>query len=206
MAMQRLPTADDTPSRREMTKLTNRARLYDAALELFAERGYAAVTVEDVCGRADIGRATFFRLYGTKSGLLGEFNRRLAIEARARVDRLDPHTSAAALGEVQRTLCDAWAHSGAGLREMAQEYIHTVSLAAGTRASQPDLHSLVAEIVRDGQTRGEVVARPNAEFVAWVVLASLTSAVATWLGTPETMRRRSDETLRLLCSGLLTAD
>lgn len=190
-------------SRREMTKLTNRSRLYDAAVELFAERGYSPVTVEDICGRADVGRATFFRLYGTKSGLLAEFNRRLATEARSRVEQLGSAGTAVALREVQRTVCDAWTQSGAGLREMAQEYIHTVSLAAGAGASQPDLHALVSGIVREGQASGEVVAKPNPDFIAWVLLASLTSAIATWLGTPETMRRRSEETLQLLFTGML---
>ena len=193
-------------SRREQTKQTNRGRIYDAALELFAERGYSTVTVEDICARADVGRATFFRLYGTKSGLLEEFNLRLAVEARTRVERLGTPTAAAALQEVQRTICDAWASSGRGLREMAEEYIHTVSLAAGAGASQPDLHVLVSSIIRAGQASGEVVAKPNPDFIAWVVIAALCSATATWLGTPETMRRRSTETLQLLFSGMLTEE
>ena len=193
-------------SRREQTKQTNRGRLYDAALELFAERGYSAVTIEDICARADVGRATFFRLYGTKSGLLEEFNSRLAAQARARVEQLPSPTTAEALTEVQRTISDAWSSSGAGLREMAEEYIHTVSLAAGAGASQPDLHVLVSSIVRAGQARGEVVAKPNPDFIAWVVIAALCSATATWLGTPDTMRRRSTETLQLLFAGMLAGE
>ncbi|HET9692522.1 MAG TPA: hypothetical protein VFP61_15335, partial [Acidimicrobiales bacterium] len=98
-----------------------------------------------------------------------------------------------------------WLAAGAGLREVAREYIHTVSLAAGTRtrSTSPDLHQLVSSIVRDGQARGEVVANPTPDFIAWVLLASLSSAIATWLGTPETLRRRSEETLQLLFTGLL---
>ncbi len=192
-----------SPSRREQTKQVNRARLYDAALELFAERGYSAATVEDICGRARVGRATFFRLYGTKSGLLEEFNRRLAREARRRVEQLPAATTSEALSEIQRAISDAWSSAGAGLQEMAEEYIHTVSLAVGAGASQPDLHALVSSIVRAGQSRGEVVAKPNPDFIAWVMIAALCSAAATWLGAPETMRRRSTETLHLLFSGML---
>ena len=193
-------------SRREETKTANRARLYDAALALFAEHGYGAVTVDAICERADVGRATFFRLFGSKGGLLSEFNYRLALDARRRIETLGPSPSAAAaLTEVQRCLCDAWLTAGAGLREVAREYMESVSLAAGTRtrSTQPDLHSLVSEIVRHGQTTGEVVADPTPDFIAWVVLASLSSAIATWLGAPDTLRRRSEETLRLMFSGLL---
>jgi AcrR family transcriptional regulator len=193
-------------TRREQTKQANRARLYDAAVELFAEHGYAEISVDAICGRAEVGRATFFRLYGSKGGLLSEFNRRLASDARRRVEALGSAArTAVALREVQRSMCDAWTQSGAGLREVARDYIHSVSLAAGTstRSSQPDLHQLVSSIVRTGQERGEVVAQPTPDFIAWVLLASLSSAIATWLGTPETMRRRSDETLELLFGGLL---
>lgn len=34
--------------------------------------------MDDICVRAQVGRATFFRCYGSKAGLLAEFNRRLA--------------------------------------------------------------------------------------------------------------------------------
>ncbi|HET9691742.1 MAG TPA: helix-turn-helix domain-containing protein, partial [Acidimicrobiales bacterium] len=84
------------PSRREQTKLANRGRLYDAALDLFAEHGYSEVSVEQICERADVGRATFFRLFGSKGGLLSEFNRRLATDARGRVEGLGPAASTAA--------------------------------------------------------------------------------------------------------------
>jgi AcrR family transcriptional regulator len=43
-----------------------RARIEQAALELFRSRGFDRVTVEDVCVRAGVAPATFYRHFGTK--------------------------------------------------------------------------------------------------------------------------------------------
>ena len=63
---------------RERKKQRVREEIYNAALDLLAEQPYDKVSVDDICARAQVGRATFFRFYGTKAGLLAEFNRRLA--------------------------------------------------------------------------------------------------------------------------------
>jgi AcrR family transcriptional regulator len=41
-----------------------------AALELFTERGFDAVSVSDIAERAEVGRTTFFRYFGDKQEVL----------------------------------------------------------------------------------------------------------------------------------------
>jgi AcrR family transcriptional regulator len=61
-----LPTA----GRRERADAArNRARVLDAARELFAERGAANVTMEDVARRAGVAKGTLFHRFGDRSGL-----------------------------------------------------------------------------------------------------------------------------------------
>jgi len=46
------------------------ARIERVALELFRARGFDHVTVEDVCGRAGVSPATFYRHFGTKDAVV----------------------------------------------------------------------------------------------------------------------------------------
>ncbi|PXY25270.1 hypothetical protein BAY59_25010 [Prauserella coralliicola] len=51
---------------RERKQQRVREQIIKAAFELFAERGYAHVTVADIAERAEVGRTTFFRYFGDK--------------------------------------------------------------------------------------------------------------------------------------------
>jgi AcrR family transcriptional regulator len=57
---------DQRPPLAERKRLQARARIVHAADELFAEHGFAAVSVADIADRADVGRTTFFRHFGDK--------------------------------------------------------------------------------------------------------------------------------------------
>ncbi|TCU06810.1 TetR/AcrR family transcriptional regulator [Rhizobium sullae] len=46
-----------------------RALLQDALIALIPERGYAAITVEDICRKANVGRSTFYAHYTSKDEL-----------------------------------------------------------------------------------------------------------------------------------------
>lgn len=49
--------------------LRTRALLQDALIALIPQRGYAAITVEDICEKANIGRSTFYTHYAGKDEL-----------------------------------------------------------------------------------------------------------------------------------------
>jgi len=51
---------------RERKQQRARDEIVAAAYELFAQRGYADVTVADIAERAEVGRTTFFRYFGDK--------------------------------------------------------------------------------------------------------------------------------------------
>ncbi|WP_374984267.1 TetR/AcrR family transcriptional regulator [Streptomyces fradiae] len=60
-----------SPSRAEKALLTRR-RMLDAAARLFAERGWARTTVEDVARTAGVGVQTVYFTFGNKRALLKE--------------------------------------------------------------------------------------------------------------------------------------
>lgn len=57
-------------SRRERKRLETHDQIRVAALELFAERGFAEVTVADLCERAAVAQSTFFRHFATKEDVV----------------------------------------------------------------------------------------------------------------------------------------
>jgi AcrR family transcriptional regulator len=67
-----------------------RSALREAMLALMTEKGYEAVSVQDLIDRADIGRSTFYAHYTDKADLLHE----MLSELRAQVEH-DPATGAA---------------------------------------------------------------------------------------------------------------
>jgi AcrR family transcriptional regulator len=56
--------------RRERSKQDKRRRIIEAATALFTERGYSAVTTQEIADAADIGAGTLFRYVDSKAELL----------------------------------------------------------------------------------------------------------------------------------------
>src|SRR4051794_7734687 len=103
-----------SPLRRAQAEAT-RARILDAALELFAEQGYAATAVSAVAARAGVAPETIYSSFGTKRGLIDGLIARVDAEgAPARAARRaqelggDPRAMVLALAE---TATDFWARN-----------------------------------------------------------------------------------------------
>src|SRR5262245_54844277 len=60
-------------SRRERRSAELRERLFRSALALFASKGYAETTVEDITEAADVGKGTFFNYFPSKEHILMAF-------------------------------------------------------------------------------------------------------------------------------------
>jgi AcrR family transcriptional regulator len=74
------------PSRHERRRRQTRKQLIEAAVQLVLEKGYAAVTIQDITDRADLGRGTFYIHFKDKEEAVWS-----AIEDGLRVTEEDAH-------------------------------------------------------------------------------------------------------------------
>lgn len=166
----------DTVDGRSLRRERNAARLYDAAEELLATRSFDELTVDEICERAGVGRATFFRIFDTKAGLLREFNRRLAEDARRRLQAAGDVDIRTALDHVRRAIVDAWRRAGRGHVGMAQEFVRTMP-PDDPHSAHPELFALVAERIALAVDTGELPDTVPSDLAATLALIQIIAPV-----------------------------
>src|ERR1700724_2562140 len=82
-----IPAGGESSDRRQRRSAETRERLFRAALRLFAEKGFAETTVEDVTNAADVGKGTFFNYFPSKDHLLIAFSDMQLSKLQAAVER-----------------------------------------------------------------------------------------------------------------------
>ncbi len=64
--------------------------LYDAAMELFRQKGFNNTSVDEIAESAGYSRATFFNHFGTKQGVMRHYGQRLRDLVEAFLEQADP--------------------------------------------------------------------------------------------------------------------
>ncbi|MCZ6465106.1 MAG: TetR family transcriptional regulator [Proteobacteria bacterium] len=142
-------------SRRARKKERTRREIYSAAMQLFAERGFDEVTLEQICEAADVARGTFFLHFPSKSALLFEFHREMAGEFAASAG--PPGESAVEeLGRLVDHLGRGWLERAPVMTAMLRDFLATPESLLHAEEHETDLRELIEDIVRRGQERGEL--------------------------------------------------
>ncbi len=157
---------EQTLSRRERKKLETRQALLEASLGLFREKGYSATTVEEITGRADVAKGTFFNYFTSKEALLDDLSvwhvgrLREALE----VSQGAPASPVARIKLLMRLTHEQVAQDMRLFRRAFAHHLHhpVPPPQRGKRA----LFGFFSELVREAQDCGEVRADVDAELMA----------------------------------------
>lgn len=195
-------------SRRERKKERTRGSIYDAAMALFAERGFEAVTVEEICEAADVARGTFFLHFPTKAALIFEATARLVVELRAVLEIREGEqapSAATQLRAVTTWMVERWRAQQSVMAPMFREVLRTPMDELHSRPEALELAGLLVQLVQRGQQSGELRADVRPELVATSFVASCSTILSVLVrqGDGTDVGRFIDEYLELLLRGLL---
>jgi AcrR family transcriptional regulator len=191
-------------SRRDRKKARTRREIFRAAMGLFGDRGFDAVTVEQICSAADVAKGTFFLHFPSKAALLTEWSRELAGELG---DALHDHrgSSIAEYRTLAERIGDHWLRRPDATRALLREVLAPSSTADAPRGDP--LRDLVEDVVRRGQEKSELRRNVSAPVAAGVFLASCAAVFsATDYGrddaAPEQTEQVRNELLHALLYGM----
>jgi AcrR family transcriptional regulator len=167
--------------RRERRAAETRVKLFRRSLELFAERGFPNVTVEDITEAADVGKGTFFNYFKSKDHVL-------SVVAEIQLGKVREAMESAEVGKraIRSVLHDLF-------RKVSEEPGRSPELAralltAFLSSTIRDLlaqnvaegRRMIARIVELGQRRGEIDTRLKKEQVALHVQQAFLGTLLLW--------------------------
>jgi AcrR family transcriptional regulator len=148
------PDAPERPRGRPRSAIADKA-IREAAVDLFAERGFEGFSVEDVADRAGVSKATVYRRYPSKVDLVVEAGSCLATDEIAFPDTGNLRDDVRGLA---RSLVSAFKNTRAGkmMPVMTFERRRYPELDAGYRRFLADRKARTREVLRRGIARGEL--------------------------------------------------
>ena len=148
----------EASGRRERKARETRVRLFRAALQLFADRGFPNVTVEDITEAADVGKGTFFNYFESKDHVLGVMTEvQLAHVAEA---VLAAHSGKRSIHSILHQLFLRLAQEPGRSPHLARTFVASFLASDAVRGMiqlrLSEGRAAAAKIFEDGQARGEI--------------------------------------------------
>jgi AcrR family transcriptional regulator len=195
------PTLD----RRQRRASQIRERLFRAALDLFAQHGFADTTVEDITNAADVGKGTFFNYFPSKDHILLAFAEMQLAKLQSIIENLrdtrDPFPQFFRTLAVRMT--EEPGRNPSIVRTLLLANLSSTPVREGMRINQARGHKLVSEFVQIGQDRGELRNDLPAGDIAQVFRQMVFGTLLVWsLYGDDSLATRIRTALDVLWQGL----
>ena len=192
-------------SRRERRSAELRERMFRAALELFASKGYAETTVEDITEAADVGKGTFFNYFPSKEHILMAFGEmQLAkLEAVIREVKTADQPMIDVLRSLVLRMTEEPIRNPAIIRALLQANLSSVPVRGEMLRIHDRNRALLGQLIRHGQERGEIRTDLPAEEIAQVWRQMVFGTLMFWsLVGDGSLTRRIETALHMLWEGI----
>jgi AcrR family transcriptional regulator len=168
--------------RRERRAAETRVRLFRCALQLFAERGFPNVTVEDITEAADVGKGTFFNYFESKEDVLSVMAEIQLGKVRDAMKRaqLEKSSVQSVLRYLFQRVAEEPARSPAMARALISTFLASDRIRQQMYQNMLEGRRMLAGIVELGQQRGEIDRRLKPEQVALVFQQSFLGTLLLW--------------------------
>jgi len=194
-----------TPGRRQRRSAEIRERLFRAALSLFAEKGFAETTVEDITNAADVGKGTFFNYFPSKDHILLAFGEMQLgkLEAAIEMARQTNAPMSDFLRGLGLRMTQEPVRNPAIIRALLQAYLSTTPVRAAMLDLQKRVHGLHTQMIQLGQDRGEIRKDLPAAEIAHVFRQTIFGTLLIWsLYGDATLQERIEAAFNVLWTGL----
>ena len=194
--------------RRERHRAQTRDRLYRAAMDLFAKRGFLETTVEDITEAADVGKGTFFNYFPTKEHILAEFGgeRVAAVERALEKARATKGPVMDVIRELAGDAAGQSDKSPALLRAIFAAHASCASVREQLIKRSQTARRILTEIYLLAQKRGEIRRDIAAADLARLTQIVFMGATISWSIRPDaSLRKTGEEIWDLICPNLAIA-
>jgi AcrR family transcriptional regulator len=191
--------------RRQRRSAEIRERLFRAALSLFAEKGFAETTVEDITNAADVGKGTFFNHFPSKDHILLAFGEMQLgkLEAAIELARQTNASMTDFLRGLGVRMTQEPARNPALIRVLLQAYLSTTPVRAAMLDLQKRVHALHTQMMQLGQDRGEIRKDLPAAELAHVFRQTIFGTLLIWsLYGDSTLQARIESAFEVVWTGL----
>jgi AcrR family transcriptional regulator len=171
-----------TLGRQERGKETRR-NLIRTAARLWSERGFDAVTVEEICSEAGVGRTTFYLHFESKEQLLGSLAG--ATAAGVATDLDDAHDAESLDAQLDVLIRGIARRMQAVPKSLAQLVINSqrlglMKVGPEVLASSTRFADLARGVLADARRRGELVRAADPEELGEILGALTMDAIEAW--------------------------
>jgi len=193
------------PNRRERQSVERRERLFRAALDLFARKGFAETTVEDITNAADLGKGTFFNYFPSKEHILLAFAEMQLGKLRAAADeaRAKNEPTRVFLRSLGARMTQEPIRNPSIIRILLQAFLSNSPVRESVMDLQSRVIAIHTEIIRLGQERGEIRDDLPPEVLAHVFRQTIFGTLLIWsLYGDGTLLTRIEDAFEVLWTGL----